>query len=164
MPHQNQRCFGGWHGSKKLTFWLRGPDSNWRPSGYEPDELTAAPPRNPKIPKKRRKENTKITKKRRGPDSNLATFGNEPRRTDRLLHPATQKYQKKEEKETKYTKKSGGQIRTWRPSVMSRGELIGYIQKPWAFWCQTSKMASCRQVRTPLLLRRPTLGQLRGYT
>ena len=26
-------------------FWLRGLDLNQRPSGYEPDELPAAPPR-----------------------------------------------------------------------------------------------------------------------
>ena len=25
--------------------WLRGIDSNYRPSGYEPDELPTAPPR-----------------------------------------------------------------------------------------------------------------------
>ena len=30
---------------KAKSFWLRGPDLNQRPSGYEPDELPAAPPR-----------------------------------------------------------------------------------------------------------------------
>ncbi len=30
---------------EKTDFWLRGLDLNQRPSGYEPDELPAAPPR-----------------------------------------------------------------------------------------------------------------------
>ena len=28
-----------------IKLWLRGIDSNYRPSGYEPDELPTAPPR-----------------------------------------------------------------------------------------------------------------------
>ena len=28
-----------------LFYWLRGLDLNQRPSGYEPDELPSAPPR-----------------------------------------------------------------------------------------------------------------------
>ena len=28
-----------------ISIWLRGIDSNYRPSGYEPDELPTAPPR-----------------------------------------------------------------------------------------------------------------------
>ena len=28
-----------------IKVWLRGIDSNYRPSGYEPDELPTAPPR-----------------------------------------------------------------------------------------------------------------------
>ena len=30
---------------QRYLFWLRGKDLNQRPSGYEPDELPTAPPR-----------------------------------------------------------------------------------------------------------------------
>ena len=36
--------------SFELTIWLRGQDLNLWPSGYEPDELPTAPPRDKPLP------------------------------------------------------------------------------------------------------------------
>ena len=35
---------GGWQ-QATIKNWVRGPDSNRQPPGYEPDELPVAPPR-----------------------------------------------------------------------------------------------------------------------